>query len=486
MGPREAAVEALAGLLATLPALPSLPPSLPATRGRTTPAGTAQPADQQLRDFFRRHPGLGRRDRLQVSDWIFDVLRNLRLYQELALATRTDALPGTGPGAVPGTGRDAVPRTGADAAPGKGADAAPGKGADAVPGSGIDEVAATKRDSPEPRLRAQELIAVAHALANQPSSEAAADYRAGGSAGPSEAASLGALAARLPEAVRYSLPDWLWELLRAAHGGRADAIAAALLRPSPIDLRANLLVGKAEVLRLRLAERGIEAVGIEGVPTGLRVSGRPNLERLDLFEQGWFEVQDAGSQRIVDACGARRGQLVVDFCAGAGGKSLALAARMRNAGKVLAFDTAEERLARLKPRLVRAGAGIVEPVRIDGLGDPRLARYRRRADVVLVDAPCTGTGTLRRSPDLKWRISPERLGAHVVEQQAILAAASALVKPGGTLVYATCSILQEENERQVARFDRPGFRLDGSAAWLPDEGPSSSFFLAKWLLQARK
>ena len=158
---------------------------------------------------------------------------------------------------------------------------------------------------------------------------------------------------------------------------------------------------------------------------------------------------------------------------------------MRNVGKVLAFDTAEERLARLKPRAQRAGARILETLRIDGLTDPRLRRYRGRADVVLVDAPCSGTGTLRRSPDLKWRLSPERLLAHVEVQQAILLTAATLVKPGGSLVYATCSLLREENEQQAARFDRSGFDFDRTAAWLPDEGPSSSFFLAKWVLRAR-
>jgi 16S rRNA (cytosine967-C5)-methyltransferase len=218
----------------------------------------------------------------------------------------------------------------------------------------------------------------------------------------------------------------------------------------------------------------------------LRVSGRPNLENLDLFERGWFEIQDAGSQRIVDFCQPRRGQLVVDFCAGAGGKTLAIAARMRNVGKVLAFDTGEERLSRLAPRARRAGADIVDTVRIDGVADARLGRYRRRADLVLVDAPCSGTGTLRRSPDMKWRLSPARLSQHVREQQEILAAASSLVRAGGKLVYATCSLLQEENEAQAEQFREPGFELLETRSWLPDEGPSSGFFAAKWLLQARE
>jgi len=248
------------------------------------------------------------------------------------------------------------------------------------------------------------------------------------------------------------------------------------------------LRGKAAALRAKLAEHGIQAAPVEGVPTALRIEGRPRLEALDLFERGWFEIQDAGSQRIADVCDARRGQLVIDFCAGAGGKTLALAARMRNAGKILAFDTGEERLSRLLPRAGRAGVDIVSTLRIASLEDPRLARYRGRADVVLVDAPCSGTGTLSRSPDLKWRLTPARLAAHVAEQQAILAAASALVKPGGALVYATCSLLQEENREQVERFTAAStgiarFVPTHVEDWLPDGSQNSGFFIAKWILQ---
>jgi 16S rRNA (cytosine967-C5)-methyltransferase len=373
----------------------------------------SMPGDQRLRDFFRQHPGLGKRDRLQIGDWVFDVLRNLRLYEALA---RRQAAP-------------------------------------------VQAATIGTTEPPDPTAHARRLILLAQAAEPLPGFD------------------------DLPEPVRFSLPDWLWERLQAAYGDRATSIAAALLLPSPIDLRANLLKGKAEVLRQKLADRGVEAVAIDQVPTGLRVAGRPNLEKLDLFEQGWFEIQDAGSQRIVDFSEPRRGQLVVDFCAGAGGKTLAIAARMRNVGKVLAFDTGEERLSRLMPRARRAGADIANAMRIDGVQDPRLARYFRRADVVLVDAPCSGTGTLRRSPDMKWRLTAARVAQHVQEQRAILVAAAKLVKPGGKLVYATCSLLQEENEQQVDWFAEAGFDLIEMKAWLPDEGPSSGFFVAKWLLR---
>jgi 16S rRNA (cytosine967-C5)-methyltransferase len=304
---------------------------------------------------------------------------------------------------------------------------------------------------------------------------------------------------QLPEPVRFSLPDWLWERLRAVHGDATGAIAAALLAPAPLDIRANLLRTKAATLRDELARRGVESVPVAGVPTALRLPGRPALERLDLFERGWFEIQDAGSQWIVDSCAPRRGQLVIDFCAGAGGKTLALAARMRNSGRILAFDTSAERLSRLGPRASRAGVDIVATMRLDGPDDPRLARYRGRADVVLVDAPCSGTGTLARSPELKWRLTPARLEALLLLQRRILASAARLARDDGTLVYATCSLLDEENRGQARWFDVGAgtrrasaderHRPPGSAAsavartedWLPDGRHSSGFFVAKWL-----
>jgi len=453
MNVENAAAAALAGLL-------------PAEQ----PAGASMPADQRLREFFRNHPALGKRDRQQVGDLVFDALRNLRLY--LALAEQGIGKPGqAGQRGPSGEQQGDVARGGSTrAAAGK--DTAPAK---------------------EALARARRLIAVAGLVGPDSSGRQGVpevhgrpkDGAAGGTSPLATGADvIAAAAAGLDAAVRYSLPDWLWERLQASHGDRADAIAAALLQPSPIDIRVNLLVGKAGELARRLREQGVASEPIAGVPTGLRILGRFNLEKLDLFERGWFEIQDAGSQRIVDFSAPRRGQLVVDFCAGAGGKTLALAARMRNAGKVLAFDTGSERLSRLMPRAQRARVAIVEPMRLDGVDDVRLARYRRRADLVLVDAPCSGTGTLRRSPDMKWRLTPKRLQQHVAEQRAILAAAAGLVKPGGTLVYATCSLLREENEQQAADFQSAGFELVETRTWLPDEGPSSGFFVAKWVLQA--
>ena len=253
-----------------------------------------------------------------------------------------------------------------------------------------------------------------------------------------------------PPAVRFSLPDWLWEGLVATHGEQAEALAATLLLPAAIEIRGNLLKGKATALQKKLAEVGVAADTVPEVPAALRVTGRPALTRLPLFENGWFELQDAGSQAIAECGAARRGKRVIDFCAGAGGKTLALAARMRNQGQVLAFDTDEARLSRLGPRLKRAGVDIVTQMRLKDSTDARLARYQGWADLVLVDAPCSGSGTLRRHPDLKWRLQPQEVAHYRQLQRQIMAAAARLLRPGGRLVYATCSLLADENEAQMA------------------------------------
>ena len=253
-----------------------------------------------------------------------------------------------------------------------------------------------------------------------------------------------------PPAVRFSLPDWLWEGLAATHGEQAEALAATLLLPAAIEIRSNLLKGKATALQKKLAEADVAADTVPEVPAALRVTGRPALTRLPLFENGWFELQDAGSQAIAECGAARRGERIIDFCAGAGGKTLALAARMRNQGQVLAFDTDEARLSRLGPRLKRAGVDIVTQMRLKDSTDARLARYQGWADLVLVDAPCSGSGTLRRHPDLKWRLQPQEVAHYRQLQRQIMAAAARLLRPGGRLVYATCSLLADENEAQMA------------------------------------
>ena len=208
------------------------------------------------------------------------------------------------------------------------------------------------------------------------------------------------------------------------------------------------------------------------IPSPSRSSSKPALQKHPAFLDGSFEVQDEGSQLLGYLLAPRRGEMVVDFCAGAGGKTLALGAMMRSTGRLYALDVSDKRLAKLKPRAARAGLSNVHPIRIAGENDIRVKRLAGKADRVLVDAPCSGLGTLRRNPDLKWRQSPQSVAELSLKQAAILAAAAKLVRPGGRLVYATCSILAEENEAIVDAFlaAHPGFRRLSARELLSAQG----------------
>ena len=273
----------------------------------------------------------------------------------------------------------------------------------------------------------------------------------------------------LDAATLAELPDWLWDRLGAAYGDAARAeIARALLAPATLDLRVNTLRATRDAVRARLAADGIAALPTPWSPLGLRVEGRPSLARHPLLEDGSIEIQDEGSQLVGLLVAPKRTDMVVDFCAGAGGKTLLLGALMRSQGRLYAFDTDERRLARLKPRLARSGLSNVHPQLIAHERDPRVKRLAGKIDRVLVDAPCTGFGTLRRNPDLKWRQPEAAVAELAAKQRAILAAAATLVKPGGRLVYATCSILPDENRAIVDGFlaTQPAFRLGDAAAAL--------------------
>ncbi len=251
---------------------------------------------------------------------------------------------------------------------------------------------------------------------------------------------------------RHNLPDWLAEALRAQVGNQFDALAASLLQPAPLDLRVNALKTKREA-----ALDALKAAGLTVEPTpysalGIRLQGKPALAKVPAFASGEVEVQDEGSQLLALLLDAKRGEMVVDFCAGAGGKTLAIGAAMRNSGRLYAFDTSAHRLDALKPRLARSGLSNVHPVAIAHERDERIKRLAGKIDRVLVDAPCSGLGTLRRSPDLKWRQTPQTVAAQATLQQAILASAARLLKPGGRLVYATCSLLRDENEAVAEAF----------------------------------
>ena len=265
-----------------------------------------------------------------------------------------------------------------------------------------------------------------------------------------------------PFEVECDLPDWLIERLRSRFDDAGVLqIAQGLLAPAAVDLRVNALKASREEVIARLRADGMSAEPTPFSPDGVRVAGRPAIHRHPLFAEGAVEVQDEGSQVVCRLVGARRGEMAVDFCAGAGGKTLALGALMRSSGRLYAFDVSAARLAKLKPRLARSGLSNVHPQRLAGENDARVKRLAGKIDRVLVDAPCTGLGTLRRNPDLKWRQKPSDVEELAAKQRLILESAARLVKPGGRLVYATCSVLDEENRGVVEPFleRHPGFAL---------------------------
>jgi 16S rRNA (cytosine967-C5)-methyltransferase len=264
----------------------------------------------------------------------------------------------------------------------------------------------------------------------------------------------------LPAAVRLDLPDWLYEALSGQYAvDEMEKLADGLRQAAPLDLRVNALKAEREAVLSALRAEGIEADPCRFSPLGIRLAGKPSLSRQPLFLDGRIEVQDEGSQLLGFLLQPKRGEMVADFCAGAGGKTLLLGAMMCSRGRLYAFDISGKRLARLKTRLARSGLSNVYPVRIDSEHDLRIKRLVGKLDRVLVDAPCSGLGTLRRNPDLKWRQTPEDVAELAGKQASILRAAAGLVKPGGRLVYATCSLLDGENDSVVDEFlaDHPEF-----------------------------
>jgi 16S rRNA (cytosine967-C5)-methyltransferase len=253
-----------------------------------------------------------------------------------------------------------------------------------------------------------------------------------------------------PPAVKADLPDWLWARLVAAYGEQeSGAIAQGLLGAAPLDLRVNLAKLPREEA---LAKLGFEGAATPYSPAGIRLKGKPAVNRSAFYVDGSVEVQDEGSQLLAYLVAPRRGEMVADFCAGAGGKTLALAMLMHGSGRIYAMDVSERRLRELAPRAARAGISNVHPIVLSGEGDLRARRLAGKLDRVLVDAPCSGFGTLRRNPDLKWRHAEAAIGELAAKQARILEAAARLVKPGGRLVYATCSILPGENEAVADAF----------------------------------
>lgn len=373
------------------------------------------PADGVVEACFRRHRQLGARERRALAETAYAVLRERLLLQHLAQSA--------GDGAAAAT----LPRRLA-----------------ALAWRGDEAVLTRALDAGEQGWRARAL----------------AIDRAG-----------------LPAALRHNLPDWIAQPLAQQLGeaGLAE-LAAALLQPAALDLRVNLLRARREAVQAALAAEGVESAPTPYSPWGLRVVGKPALQRSAPYLRGDFEVQDEGSQLLALLTGARRGETVVDFCAGAGGKTLALGAMMRNTGRLYALDVGAGRLAALAPRLQRAGLTQVYPMALAHERDERVQRLAGKADRVLVDAPCSGLGTLRRSPELKWRQSAQGVRELARRQAAILAAAATLLRPGGRLVYATCSLLPAENDEIAAGFgrDHPGFTALPAAAALRAAGVAAA------------
>ncbi len=256
----------------------------------------------------------------------------------------------------------------------------------------------------------------------------------------------------LMERHRHNLPEWLVQPLKEQLGEEFWPLVDSLNLGAGLDLRVNTFKAKRADVQKELQQAGIKAVPTPYSPWGLRIAGKPALNKNEAFVRGDFEVQDEGSQLLAMLVDAKRGEMVVDFCAGAGGKTLALGAAMRSTGRLYAFDTSGHRLEALKPRMARSGLSNVHPAAIAHERDDRVKRLAGKMDRVLVDAPCTGMGTLRRNPDLKWRQNLQAVEEMAVKQAAILQSASRMVKSGGRLVYATCSILPQENEAIAAAF----------------------------------
>ena len=265
--------------------------------------------------------------------------------------------------------------------------------------------------------------------------------------------------ADLMERHRHNLPEWLVQPLKEQLGAEFWPLVESFNKGAGLDLRVNALNSKRADVQKELAQLGIKALPTPYSPWGLRISGKPTLNKTEAFTRGAFEVQDEGSQLLAMLLDAKRGEMVVDFCAGAGGKTLAIGAAMRSTGRLYAFDTSAHRLDSFKSRQARSGLSNVHPAVIAHERDERVKRLSGKIDRVLVDAPCTGMGTLRRNPDLKWRQTEKAVEEMAVIQASILQSAARLLKSGGRLVYATCSVLPQENEAIAKAFSEanPGF-----------------------------
>ncbi len=368
------------------------------------------PADLALTRWARTRPKMGSRDRAEIRESVFDVLRHLRQYRNWAES-----------GVGPSTRRLAI----------------------------LGLSAAIGQEELSLGLPEDERQWLKHIRS----------LRTDG----------------LPVGVRLSLPEWLEE--RLTQIPESYKLMEAMNEQALLDLRVNPMKAERDTV-LRQLQNGpmarFKPVAMPFSPWGIRIEGRPSVAVWPQYEKGELEIQEEGSQLLSALLEPRRGEMVIDYCAGAGGKSLLLGALMRSTGRLYAFDVSASRLSKAKPRFARAGLSNVVPVVIQESGDQRVRRLHGKAQRVLVDAPCSGLGTLRRNPDLKWRQHPQALEQYTQMQADILEQAAACVAPGGRLVYATCSFLPEENEHQVQAFleKHPEFRLLDAREILKDKCPA--------------
>ncbi len=404
------------------------------------------PADAQMDRYFRARREMGVRDRGFVAETVYGCLREKRMLEYLTTPGMTDDCMDAGGRASSGTNAEVEQRLEHDYRE---------VGGRVTPGA-VTELPST---TDEPSLmtgrasRASfsfDLIAaylVTHGYSGRSLEELG--YR--GDARQLAERVRGLDQATVPFAVRANLPDWLAERLLAQFGeAEALALVQALNQPATLDLRVNTFKAERTEVQARLAKEGVAVEPTPYSPIGLRRAERAALFSTQCFKDGLIEVQDEGSQLLSYLLEPKRNEMIVDFCAGAGGKTLHLGSLMANTGTVYAFDVSARRLEKLTPRLRRAGLGNVRTVTIRHERDDRVRRLHGKINRVLVDAPCSGVGTLRRNPDIKWRML--NLPELVDTQKRILAAAAQLVKPGGRLVYATCSLLREENEDIIEDF----------------------------------
>lgn len=269
------------------------------------------------------------------------------------------------------------------------------------------------------------------------------------------------LADDMPQAVRHECPPHWLPYFEASLGSGTFTELAALCEPAPLDIRTNIIKSNREKLLGQLQGMGMRAEATKYSPWGIRLQGRPAVQASSEFQQGMMEIQDEGSQLIGLLCDAQPGMQVMDFCAGAGGKTLALAASMQNKGRLVASDVLERRLERAQERFKRAGAHNIAIRPLTSANDKWVKRNKELFDRVLVDAPCSGTGVWRRNPDARWQQLGPGIEQLLIEQAMILRSAARLVKPGGRLIYATCSLLKIENQGQVESFlaEYPQFTL---------------------------